>query len=114
TSELLLETFRGFERRTRLFGELAGVSIADSLSSIGFRRFYEDWFRVVRARNSFVHARLGESPAPTGRTNPGGAKPLLPSVESLDRLAEVQLAAFAELRTYVKKRLDPAPRPWSP
>lgn len=60
-AELLLESFRGFERRGSLFRELTGQSIPKTFALIGLRNFYEGWVIIVKARNAFVHARLTES-----------------------------------------------------
>ena len=103
--ELLLDSYRGLERRAQLFRGVTGLSLPEALSSTEHQDFWTAWQSVVRARNAFAHGRLLERT----KTNSSPIITPVPAADPtvLDQLQSTMLAVFAQLRWVVKKQVDP-------
>ena len=78
-SELLQQKLY-FKERKKLFKDMRGTSLKDSMVASGYPQFYEYWMRLIDARNNLVHGNAFFE---------GTTKPLLPIKKILDLAPEV-------------------------
>lgn len=51
----LEQRLRGYDKRKREFGQLAGIGLCEAISGAGVPRFYDDWQVLRELRNRFLH-----------------------------------------------------------
>ena len=78
-ADMLREKWK-FADRKRLFKEMRGKSLKDSMVGTGFSSFYDDWMVLDDARDALVHGDAFFE---------GGTKALLPIKNVLDSALEV-------------------------
>jgi len=49
------QRLRGYHKREREFGQLAGIELREAISGAGVPRFYDNWQALRELRNTFVH-----------------------------------------------------------
>ena len=77
--ETLREKWR-FGDRKKLFKEMRGRSIKDTMVECGYRHFYDDWLALDAARDALIHGDTFFE---------GMTKPLLPIKEVMDNAPQV-------------------------
>ena len=87
----LLKENRYFSERKKLFKDMRGKSIKDSMVVSGYPHFYDSWMKLINARNDLVHGDAFFE---------GMTTPLLPIKEILDLAPEVFQAVNNDVCDY--------------